>query len=483
MSARGYFARVAVFELRLLMADRALWLTLGLLALLITYGLYNGVQQTRHRDSSATQTADQDQARHARLADNQRRMLAGEYMPGDPFANPVDPSAVGGGMGARHAVLPSASLAPLAFGQSDMQPNEYRVTTDSRVSFMQDAEIENPWNLLNGRFDLAFVATWLLPLLVFALSYNLLSIEREQGTLRLLLSQPLPLRTLLLAKLAVRAALLLSIAVLLPMVLLLILRPEARAATALSDLLLWALLVVAYGSFWFALCAWINTLARGSAFNAMVLIGAWVLLVLVLPLLLNLLVGLRHPAPSRIELATQTRIVTIQNLNRLADRFGSEYQHVNRPDVLLPKDGKLEVPERLRAFFISEQTLDAQLDALMDKFDTQLELQQSFVDRWGFVSPAVVVHEGMAALAGNGAQRYLEFQRQVKQYHDDWKAWFAPRILEGLAITPGDLPQLPTWRWREMPAAETPLRLLQLASMAAVLLTLAMRRLRRFPVV
>jgi ABC-2 type transport system permease protein len=463
------------------MADRALWLTLGLLALLIVYGLYNGVQQSQLREASASQTAQQDRARLAQLDESLRRMVAGAYLPDDPFANPVDPSAVGGGMGAGHAVLPAAPLAPLAFGQSDMQPNEYRVTTDSRVSFMQDAEIENPWNLLNGRFDLAFVVTFLLPLLVFTLSYNLLSVEREQGTLRLLLSQPLSLRTVLSAKVVVRAALLLGIAVLLPVALLWALRPEARAS--MTDVLAWALLVVAYGAFWFALCAWINALGRSSAFNAMVLIGSWVMLVLVLPLLMNLFVNLCYPSPSRIELATQTRVVTIRNLNRLSDRFGRDYEHVSRPDILRPKDGKLEVPDRLRAFFIEAQTLDEELDGLMDRFDTQLERQQSLVDRWGLLSPAVVVHEGMAALSGNGAQRYLEFQQQVKAYHERWKAWFAPRILEGLAIQPQQLSQLPTWHWREVATAHTPLRLLQLTLVSALLLTLALRRLRRFPVV
>lgn len=481
MSAHNSFSRVARFELRLLMADRTLWLTLGLLVLLIGYGLYNGLQQTRIREQSAEQTFEADRARLDRLAGEQRRMYAGDYLPDDPFANPVDPSTVGGGMGAGHAVLPAAALAPMAFGQSDMQPNEYRVTTDSRVSFMQDAEIENPWNLLNGRFDLAFVITFLLPLLVFAISYNVLSVEREQGTLRLLLSQPLSLRTVLIAKLVVRATVLLGVAVFLPMVLLLIFRAEAREH--LADVAAWAVLGIVYGLVWFALCAWVNSLARSSAFNAMVLIGAWVVIVLILPLLLNLIVSQHHPAPSRIELATQTRLVTTRNLNELADRFGREYQHVNRPDVLLPRDGKLEVPDRMRAFFLSAQTLDAQLDALLDQFDTQLERQQSIVDRWGFISPAVVAHEGMAALSGNDAQRYLEFQRQVKAYHETWKAWFAPRILEGLAIQPEHLAQLPTWQWREVATSHTPLRLLQLTLIAALLATLALRKLGRFPVV
>jgi ABC-2 type transport system permease protein len=480
MSTRVPLSRVARFELRLLMADRTVWLTLTLLVLLIVYGIYNGVRQTSFREVSGAQTVGSDRARLERLADTLRRMYAGDYLPDDPFANPVDPSVVGGGMAAGHAILPAGPLAPLAFGQSDMQPNEYRVTTRSRVNFMQDAEIENPWNLLNGRFDLAFVVTFLLPLLVFALTYNVLSIEREQGTLVLLLSQPLALRTVLLAKLIVRASLLLGVGVLLPIALLLWLRPVARES--IGDVVAWAMLVVMYGGVWFGLCAWVNAFARSSAFNAMAVIGAWVVLVLVLPLLLNLAVTLHYPAPSRIELATETRIVTIRNLNRLSDRFGTDYQHVNRPEILRPKDGRLDVPERVRAFFIDAQTLDAELDALLDRFDAQLANQQSLVDRWGFLSPAVVAHEGMAALSGNGAQRYLEFQRQVKTYHDNWRAWFAPRILEGVAIAPDHLAQLPAWRWREVASSHTPLRLLQLTAITGLLLTLALRRLRRYPV-
>lgn len=478
---KGYrsFTHVARFELRLLLADRSLWLTLGLLVLLMGYALFNGAQQTRERNVSASETVEQDVARQQRLVDGMRRILAGE-LPQDPFANPVDPSAVGGGMGARHAILPAAPLAPLAFGQSDIQPNEYRVTTRSRVRFMQDAEIENPWNLFNGRFDLAFVITWLLPLLIFGLSYNLLSGEREQGTLRLLLSQPLRPRTLVSSKLTVRAGLLLGTTVLLPALALLLFREEARTTGALPDLLRWAALVLAYGGFWFSLCAAVNSLGRGSAFNALVLIGSWVLLVLVLPLLLNLLVGLVHPAPSRIELATQTRIAMIRSLNQLDEQFGSEYRHVEQPEVLIPRDGRLDVPERLRAFFSANLALDAELDDMMDHFDEQLARQQRMVDRWGFLSPAVVVHEGMAALAGNGAQRYLSFQQQVKVYHEHWKAWFEPRILEGLAVMPDDLDRFPQWQWRESSAGATFWRLAQLLTFCVLLLGYSLWRLRRY---
>ena len=91
-----------------------------------------------------------------------------------------------------------------------------------------------------------------LPLLILALSYNLLSVEREQGTLRMLLSQPLTLATLVLGKITVRAVVLGCVALMVPVLGLLLARPETRAPAQLLLLGCWAVLVVAYAAFWFA---------------------------------------------------------------------------------------------------------------------------------------------------------------------------------------------------------------------------------------
>ncbi|MCA6106178.1 ABC transporter permease [Bradyrhizobium cenepequi] len=141
----------------------------------------------------------------------------------------------------KHAcVIPNAPLAALAIGQSDMMPNYYRISYLSKVQFMYDTEIENPWNLLSGHFDLAFVIVFVLPLLVTTLGYNLLSAEREHGTLRMLCSQPLSVATLLTGKLVVRMLALLAIVIPLPLAILILIRPEARGAEQLFLMLSWS---------------------------------------------------------------------------------------------------------------------------------------------------------------------------------------------------------------------------------------------------
>ena len=49
--------------------------------------------------------------------------------------------------------------------QTDLFPSQFKVTYDSKVNFIHNNDIENPWHLLSGHFDLAFVVVYLLSLI------------------------------------------------------------------------------------------------------------------------------------------------------------------------------------------------------------------------------------------------------------------------------------------------------------------------------
>jgi ABC-2 type transport system permease protein len=477
--------RVIRHELRVLAADRSLWVVSAVLAALCAYALVNGLEHARARDAARAEALAEEAVASDALRASWRRVMAREEPP-DVWANPTDPSLVGDGLATRYATLPTAPLAPLALGQSDMLPDTYRITTASRVEFMYDSEIENPWNLLTGRFDLAFVITYLLPLFVLGWSYNLLTSEREQGTLRLLLSQPVRLGVVIAAKVTVRAVVIGVWCVVVPLLAQLLLRQPQRDDADVALLAVAGALIAAYALFWFALAVLVDALARSSALGALVLVSSWVVLVLVFPVALSLGAALASPAPSRAELATETRIITAQTLMRLADKWGSDYRHVEDPELLLPKDGRFEVPERMQAFFLSSRELDARLERALTAFDIQLAGQQTIVDRLGVLSPAIVVHEGLAALAGNGTRRYQQFQAQVTAFHAEWRRFFEPRISEGLAITEADIAALPRFVWVE-PASDALLsdtfeRLLGLLAAAGLMALAARRGLGRYPV-
>lgn len=434
-------------EWRMLIADCSLFLVLGLLALLIGYGFYNGLAETRARDAMVATVLKAEREIGAANLDTLRKIEAGKLKPG-PFDNPANPATMGNGSG-RHAVIPSLPLAPTAIGQSDMMPNYYKIGIRSKVEFMYDSEIESPWNLLSGHFDLSFVIVFLLPLLIFALTFNLLSSEREAGTQRMLLSQPLGIGTLALGKLIPRALSLLLTATALPILLLLIFRPEARSFEQVMPVLSWAAIVVGYGGFWFALAFAVNALRLSSATNSLVLIATWTLLVLVVPVLLNLVAEAVSPAPSRTQLSIRTRAIEADNLRRYDDLFSGDYRYIAEPDTLIAKNGRIEIPARTRASFLAKRDLDKRIDVVLDEFDASLLDQQRVVDRLSFLSPSILAYEGMTALAGNDGGRYLAFRQSVSAFHDGWRRFFAPRILRGIVFGQDDLAKLPTWHWNE----------------------------------
>ena len=480
----GSFSSVFLHEGRVLLADRTLWIVALLFVALVGYGLYNGAVETDNRAAAIERIRQADDARETLRHEQLRKIMAGTALP-DPFANPTDPSSMGGGYGARHAIMPNLRLAPLAFGQADLLPSYYRVGTGSRIGFIYDTEIENPWMLLSGHFDLAFVVTYLVPLLIFALSYNFLSGDREQGTLRLLLAQPVRFASVVAGKLGVRLAAVLVFAVLLPVAVLLAVR--LRAASELASLGSWAAIVGAYVAFWFALVLAVNAFGRSSAANALALIGCWVVLVLVAPVVMNLAVSFASPTPSRTELATRTRVVTAETLNRYSDLYGSDYEYTSNPALLVPKDGKIEVAPRLRAFYLADRDVDRDLDALLGEFESQLAGQQALVGRYGFLSPAVSVYEGITTLAGTGLRRHQHFLGLIESFHREWKAFFEPKILGGLAIAESDLARVPRFEWTELDArearGEVARRLLHIALPTLLLVVLGAWRLRRYSVV
>ena len=403
-------------EALILFRDGTLPLVCGILAVMVGCGLFVGMSHASLRDAMIAEVVSHEREAQTRNETTLQSVLAGQQAL-VPFSNPANPAALAGALAGRHAVLPNAPLAALAVGQSDMLPNYYRISYLSKVSFMYDTEIENPWNLLSGHFDLAFVIVFVLPLLIIGLGYNLLSAEREHGTLRMLCSQPLSLVTLIAGKLAVRLAAVLAIVILLPLVALLALRPEARAADP-SLLLSWSVLVACYALFWFALAALVNVAGLSSSSNALIMVAGWTILVLILPVTLNLAVNAISPVPSRTELASRTRVVTAESLRQYEDLYSADYRYASDPDALLVKDGRIEVPSRMRAFFLAKQNVDEQIEPLLKRFDRQLLRQQQLVDRIGFLSPAILVNEALSSIAGTGSARFLAFKAQTETFHE-----------------------------------------------------------------
>ncbi|GAB3535948.1 hypothetical protein GCM10027443_25600 [Pontibacter brevis] len=132
-----------------------------------------------------------------------------EKFPGDADAGDI------GYYHSTFAVNHPGSWAGLSMGQRDVNPYYIKLRLLNLQSQLYESENINPLKVLSGNFDLAFVLVYLFPLLIIGLCFNILSAEKEQGTLPLLLSQPIGLPLLVGAKLMFRMILVLGLALLL----------------------------------------------------------------------------------------------------------------------------------------------------------------------------------------------------------------------------------------------------------------------------
>jgi ABC-2 type transport system permease protein len=361
-------------------------------------------------------------------------------------------------------------LAALSVGQGDLYPAYTKVSLwNNRHDLFTEVENENPLHLLNGRFDLAFVVIYLYPLFILGLTYNLVSGEREAGTLPLLASQPVSLKTIALRRLG-----LLLIVLFLPIAALsaagVLAGRGALGSEGWMALGLWMLVAAAYGAFWFALALAVNSRGWNSATNATVAATAWLALVLIVPSVLNLAVTTMAPVPSRSEYVQALRAAANESEDAgkvLLARYYDEH-----PDLRPAADGK--GPKKVVvAYWLGMWNTARQMEPVLDRYEGALARQHALAGSVRYLSPAAVALEIMNDLSGTGANRYMRFRAETAQFQREWHAFFSPRMFGGLRMTAGDYDHVPRFH---MPDDSIGYRLTRtLMALAGLLLpTLAM---------
>ncbi len=168
-------------------------------------------------------------------------------------------------------------LQALAIGQSDNQSFFYNIWIYNNVYNNKLIEVRNPSKLQAGNFDLAFVFIYLMPLLLIAYCYNVLSAEKENGLYKLLSVQYNSPRRIIFYKIIFRGWLVGFLILLLSFIGLFVVR------ASFEDSLLWTAVSLMYLFFWLAVINIIIAFSWNSSLNALLLISSWVLFLLVIP--------------------------------------------------------------------------------------------------------------------------------------------------------------------------------------------------------
>jgi ABC-2 type transport system permease protein len=478
-------------EFALLRRDPALWIGATILLLLTALAAWSGAQRVAAEQSSIDEAVAGTTATVARLRAEVAAYEARVALLGPAGAKAELPAPAGesgsalsaGSVGIRTlsgiAALPPAPLAALAVGLSDVQPGVIKATARPPHTFLTTYELDNPLNLAVGAFDFAFVVVFLLPIVILAVSFDLVAGDRTSGTLVLTLAQPSPASRFLGARVLVRGSAVAALATGVWLVALLAGKVDLGRAGALSAALLLLAVLLAYAIGWFAVSLAVNAWARTAAACGVALAALWILFVVVAPAGVSLVTGLAAPAPSRLQLAAQTREAA-QVAEQQAARSLQEF-YFDHPEAGPPQAGGPN------AFFVrvlaTDRATAEAIEPTLQRFQAAKGQRQRLVEGLRFLSPALIAQLAIEDLTGRSGERYAAFEADMRRFHAEWSQFFITRILSGGEMSAADYDRLP----RFVPSDEVPADLrwrsalggTVLLALAALLVGLAFRRLAR----
>lgn len=327
--------------------------------------------------------------------------------------------------------------SPLAFaalGQRDLAPSVLRVRALALEAQIYENEQTNPELALPGRFDLAFVAVYLAPLVLIVLLHDLWSGEREAGRLAALRSTPRSSSRVFVARAAVRA-ILVAAALLLPFA-----AGAALEAAPFASALLFAAALIGLVLFWTVLTLLVARFGPRSSTNAAALAGLWFALTLVGPAGASLGVNAAVPVPDGARLARENRdaVHGAWDLPRQAtlDRFLA--LHPEWSDT-----APMTQPFHWKWYFAFQHLGDVAVADLSRAYRDGVERRDRLAAAAGWLMPPVALQKAMHRVAETDVTAQLAYQDRVRAFHAELRRFYYPFLFRDLPFGPAEFAAAP----------------------------------------
>jgi len=420
--------------------DPGMLLSSLLLLFMVGFGAYHGkirVDTQQEKQKGASQEHKKNVHHFAQVIE---QIESGKRRGIKPWRNPRHP----GTAGRRIPLLTTFPTAPLSWvstGQSDIYASVNRITFGQNPRFAHDT-FRNPIQQLFGHFDLAFVLVYLIPLIVIALSYNILSAEREQGTLKLVLSQPITLGKWLLVKIIFRFAAIYSLVV---FWLLLMLVTLGLSWTFTG--VLWLLLLTGlYIGLYFFLSLLVNLLSRNSGTNAVILVSAWLFFVMIFPATIGLLATTLYPVPSRVKQLSEMRTAekhAKEKGSKLLARFYEDHPELAISQASNKNAALKRFNTYLNTKYVVAKDIALHTRSIVAHHARQIQSRRELAGSLRFLSPAILYQESLNEIAGTSSRHFLAYQQQVQHFYMKWRKTISQKVFRNQMMTKEDLLNLP----------------------------------------
>ena len=258
------------------------------------------------------------------------------------------------------------------------------------------------------RIDWVFVIGVLLSFVALALTFDGISREKEDGTLRLVMTNALPRYFIILAKyVGGLIALMIPVAVgiLLSLIIVTVTGYSILTATHWAQILLMVIVSFVYLSIYVLLGLLISTLTHRTATSLVFCLILWVVTTLLVPNIGGLLAGAFQPIASQKEIEAKIDLAR----REVWTRYPADAHTQVSLDPFLPghrfradmNKEMLEVEVKIREAYLAEQIH-----------------QLTWGRQWTRLSPSAVYQYASENIMNAGIPRFLSFKQQVENYRE-----------------------------------------------------------------
>lgn len=272
-----------------------------------------------------------------------------------------------------------------------------------------------------GEISTAMVLQILLPLLIFFLGFNAIAYERENGTLKLLLSQGISWKQLLWGKILGIASVILMLFIPTIIVLLfiwLMLQNFTISADETFKMILFIVFHFIYLMFFCIIAVLVSASSKTSKKALVSLIGIWLILTIILPRTTQAMGAYLYEAPSKVKFGSDIE----KDILKQGDSHNPNDVHYKAiKDSLLrvyKVDSVQKLPFNYSGFImtegekISSKIYNQHLEELLKVYAKQ----NSFSKAVSFLNPYIAMKNVSMGLSNTDYDSYIDFQKQAEIY-------------------------------------------------------------------
>ena len=329
---------------------------------------------------------------------------------------------------------PPSDFAFAALGRRDDVAWKHRVRMLALEGQIHERDVGHPLLALIGRFDFAFLAAFVLPLVLIVLLHDLHASERAAGRHDLLAATAGHPARLWWLRAGLRAGGVLVCAAL-PLLV-----AAGLSGNAAPTLLAACALLFVYLLFWTMVCTALAAWQQTGEVILATLVALWILLGVVAPAVGRMAIDRAVPVPSGADIImTQREAVNdAWDLPKTTTMTAFVERHPQWAAYTA-----VERPFEWKWYYAFQQVGDQKAQALSEAYTAGRKERDRLAGWLAVIAPPVLLERSLQKLAGTDLGTLLAYEARVRTFHASLRDFYYPRFFLDKAFEPRELDGLP----------------------------------------